>query len=178
MLVRNIEVLAKPFFFRNEPDKFLGNRVGVAIEKAHPLQSVHLHELLKKTRDAVRHAEVLAVGHGVLGNKDALAHPLIRKPSSFCDEVVHGTAAESSAKPGNRTEGADVIATFGDLEIRHVRWSREHTGNGRDFSGCVKRVDENVGPGFAVESYRLENAAQFIRTEDEIDFGDFLPNIL
>src|SRR5262249_45127851 len=115
MLVRNVEVLAKAFFTCDEPDKIVGDHIGITVKKPDPLQPINLCQLAKQQRDAVRQSDVFSVCHGVLRDNDKFAHSLLCEPARLGNKVVQLTATETAAKARDRAECAYVIAALRDF---------------------------------------------------------------
>src|SRR5689334_12832745 len=163
MLIGDVKVLTQAILFGDQADEIIGNSVWITVKKTNPVQTVNGRQLPEEPRDSIRQPEVLAKCHRVLGNQDQFANALARQSPGFFNQRGDRTAAKLAAKTWNGAEGADVIATFGDLEIRHVGRSRKDAWDCRDFFGCIKGVDFDVSQ-LAVtraDTYGFEDAPEF-----------------
>src|SRR4029078_541497 len=115
MLIRNIEIFAELFFLRNKPDERVRDRVRIAIEESHPAQFFNGGKLPQQCGNAVFHAEILAIRHGVLRNKKQLPHSLNCKATRFGNKIFHAPASELAAKSRDGAKRTNMIAAFGNL---------------------------------------------------------------
>src|SRR5262245_30684678 len=135
MLIWNIEIFAQTVFVRDQPDQFVGNHIGITVEKPYPFQTIDLNQLPQQLRDALCQPKVLSVSHRILGNDHKFPDALFCKPPRLRNEICDAAAAEPTAKTRNRAEGAHVIAAFGNLQVRHVGWRREDSRDRWNFLG-------------------------------------------
>src|SRR5262249_40539647 len=112
--------------------------------------------------DAVGQTDVLSVGHRVLRHKYDFADPLLSQTPRFRYEIINGPAAKLSAKSRNGAERANVIASLGNLEIRHIGWRCQHSRNGRNFFRTVERIDRDIeyqGRRLVIDADRFKDSA-------------------
>src|SRR5580704_2803422 len=95
----------------------LGDFVGVAVQKADPffVRGFDLREAGEKGREAVLHSQVFAETCRVLTNQIDFADALRKQAGGFANDRFETAAAKLAAVLRNHTEGAGMIAAFGDL---------------------------------------------------------------
>src|SRR5580698_3049470 len=105
-------------------EKLLSDFVRIRVEEAHPfrLRRFNLCEAGEKLREAVFETEVFAVAGGVLADQIDLAHALFEEASGFRDHGFETAAAEVTAILRDHTEGAGMIAAFGNFQVGEVAW--------------------------------------------------------
>src|SRR5436190_8899289 len=141
--------------------------MGIAIEESYPPQFFNGSKLTQQRGNTVFHAEILAIRHGVLRNKNQLANTLFREATRFGDQILHATASELAAKSRNSAKRADMIAAFGNLEISHVGRRAENPWDRRNFPRRVQRVDGNVRNRLVAGSNGFQDFPKLIRTENK-----------
>src|SRR6187455_2623404 len=92
----------------------------VAVQKTYPVKAIHRGKLSQKWGDAIFHADVLAISHGVLGNQNEFTDTLFRESPCFGHEIPNGPAAKLSSKSRNRAKRAYMITAFRYFQVGHV----------------------------------------------------------
>src|SRR5208337_851354 len=103
---------------RKRVQKFLGDAIGIGVEKTDPGEVLDLRELLQENRQAIAKAEIFAVGSGVLADEGYFPRAGSGKIFSFANDRFKAAAAKRAAQLGNDAKRAGMIAAFGDLDIR------------------------------------------------------------
>ena len=117
---RHVEIGNDPLRAGQNLVKLVGEVARVIVEDANPVELVNLVQLteqLGQTRPAV---EIDAVIRHVLGDQDQLADAVTGQLAGLVDHLLDGLGDVLAPHVGNRTEGTQAVASFGDLEVGEV----------------------------------------------------------
>ena len=96
-------------------NKGITDALRVGVEDADPADALDLLQAVEQLTDRAGLAPVLAVGGGVLRNKDQLAHTLPCQPAGLGYAVVQLTAAQRTADQRDSAVVAAVVAALGNF---------------------------------------------------------------
>ena len=96
-------------------NKGITDALRVGVEDANPADALDLLQAVEQLTDRAGLAPILAVGGGVLRNKDQLAHTLPRQPAGLGYAVVQLTAAQRTANQRDSAVVAAVVAALGNF---------------------------------------------------------------
>ncbi len=175
MLQRNIDVLDERIVCGDGVEEFLGDPVGVGVEKTHPLLrwSLDRGEAGQELRETVFDAEVLAEAGGVLADEIEFADALGEESRGFCNDRLEATAAEGSAILRDDAEGTGMIAAFGDFEVGEVVRRREDARR-----EVVIQVGDNGSCHVLCVFAHRDDLFDLVGADHGVDFGKLLLDIV
>ena len=130
MLQRQVDVAADLPALSHRRKHVLGDRGGIEIQQADPLEAVDPVQLAKQARKRATLTAVDSVERRVLRDEEQLLDPAVGQIARFADDRGRVPAAKLSAQRRDDAERAGVVAAFGDLDVGVVRRRREDTRGG------------------------------------------------
>src|SRR5262249_52817465 len=118
MLQRYIEVFADVVVLRDGFEQAASDAIRIGVKEPEPTKAFDLCDGLEKLREAILEAKVFAVAGGVLADERDLLHSGGDKTLCLRYDRFKATRAKLAAKIRNDTEGAWVVAAFGDFDVR------------------------------------------------------------
>ena len=89
----------------------------IAVQHPDPPEPLNPAQGLQKLRQPAFSVQILPIPGGVLGNDGKLRDPVLRKPASLLQHILHGHGTEAPPDHGNGAVGTAVVAALGDFQI-------------------------------------------------------------
>src|SRR5262249_38162927 len=156
-------------------DQLVGEVDRVGVEDADPLDTVDAVQFAQQFRETNTTVQIEAIVGRVLGDDDQLADAVLGQLAGLADDLLDRLGDVLAAHAGDGTEGAEPVATFGDLQIRIVaRCDAQPSGI---LEGADRRGTEQGALFAAIGERAGDDGTDLLAAEDPdevIDAGHFL----
>jgi hypothetical protein len=160
MLKRHVEIRDDLLACSEHRDQLVGDVHWIEVHQANPLDPVDLFQLSQELCQPRFAVQIDAVVGRVLRDDDQLFHAVGRELLRFLHNRFDRLGGVLAAHLRDRTEGAQPIATFRDLQVTKV----------------LRRDAQAIGIGEGPNRRRLKDRALFFEVTDQAigDLGDFV----
>ena len=128
MLQRQVHIVAHLGQGRVSFNQFIGKSIGIRIQNPDPFQPFQIIQIPEQFRQPQFTVTVLAVAGSVLGNDHQFLHPTGDQFTGFRHNLFVRLAHVTAPDERNSAEGAEIIASFRDFKVSHVRSRGQFAG--------------------------------------------------